>query len=110
MLLRAFPTCPFGNQLHYIPITMFPQGYPNGFQYQEFLYFFIIDFEATCDNDKNPHPQEIIEFPSIIVSSVTSQLEVCFQTYVRPTCNQLLSFFCKELTGIQQIQVGWGEA
>jgi ERI1 exoribonuclease 2 len=39
------------------------------------------------------------------VSSVTGQLEACFQTYVRPTCNQLLSDFCKDLTGIQQIQV-----
>ncbi|KAI5436845.1 hypothetical protein KIW84_023101 [Lathyrus oleraceus] len=31
-------------------------------------------------------------------------LEACFQTYVKPTCNQLLSDFCKDLTGIQQIQ------
>jgi ERI1 exoribonuclease 2 len=68
----------------------------------------VIDFEATCDKDKNPHPQEIIEFPSVIVSSVTGQLEACFQTYVRPTCNQLLSDFCKDLTGIQQIQVDRG--
>ncbi|KAJ4846290.1 hypothetical protein Tsubulata_008813, partial [Turnera subulata] len=30
---------------------------------------------------KNPHPQEIIEFPSVIVSSVIGQLEACFQTY-----------------------------
>ncbi|KAJ6704855.1 3'-5' EXONUCLEASE ERI1-RELATED [Salix purpurea] len=36
------------------------------------------------------------------------QLEACFQTYVRPTCNQLLSEFCKDLTGIQQIQVDRG--
>ncbi|KAK1353024.1 hypothetical protein POM88_052862 [Heracleum sosnowskyi] len=64
--------------------------------------------EATCDKAKNPHPQEIIEFPSVIVSSLTGQLEACFQTYVRPTCNQMLSEFCKDLTGIQQIQVDRG--
>ncbi|KAG6598660.1 ERI1 exoribonuclease 2, partial [Cucurbita argyrosperma subsp. sororia] len=75
---------------------------------QEFQYFVVIDFEATCDKDRNPHPQEIIEFPSVIVSSVTGQLEACFQTYVRPTCNQLLSDFCRDLTGIQQIQVDRG--
>ncbi|KAI3723776.1 hypothetical protein L2E82_35534 [Cichorium intybus] len=59
----------------------------------------------TSVHERNPHPQEIIEFPSIIVSSVTGQLEACFQTYVRPTCNKLLSDFCKDLTGIQQIQM-----
>ncbi|KAF2299283.1 hypothetical protein GH714_031271 [Hevea brasiliensis] len=40
--------------------------------------------------------------------SATGQLEACFETYVRPTCNQLLSDFCKDLTGIQQIQVDRG--
>ncbi|TKY68351.1 ERI1 exoribonuclease 2 [Spatholobus suberectus] len=98
---------PVENQLQCVPINMVAQGYPRE-QYQEFQYFVVIDFEATCDKDKNPHPQEIIEFPSVIVSSITGQLEACFQTYVRPTCNQLLSDFCKDLTGIQQIQVDRG--
>ncbi|KAL8529277.1 hypothetical protein ACS0TY_006633 [Phlomoides rotata] len=75
---------------------------------QDFQYFVVIDFEATCDKGKNPHPQEIIEFPSVIVNSITGQLEACFQTYVRPTCNQVLTDFCKDLTGIQQIQVDRG--
>lgn len=92
------------NRVQYAPF-MFPQSYPCDYQHQEFHYFVVIDFEATCDKERNPHPQEIIEFPSVIVSSVTGQLEACFQTYVRPTCNQLLSDFCKDLTGIQQIQV-----
>lgn len=99
---------PVDNQFQYVPMNMVAQGYPHE-QYQEFQYFVVIDFEATCDRDKNPHPQEIIEFPSVIVSSVTGQLEACFQTYVRPTCNQLLSDFCKDLTGIQQIQVCQGK-
>lgn len=96
------------NRVQYAPFNAFPQNYPSKYQYQEFHYFVVIDFEATCDKEKNPHPQEIIEFPSVIVSSVTGQLEACFQTYVRPTCNQLLSDFCKDLTGIQQIQVDRG--
>lgn len=96
------------NRVQYAPFSMFPQSYPCDYQHQEFHYFVVIDFEATCDKERNPHPQEIIEFPSVIVSSVTGQLEACFQTYVRPTCNQLLSDFCKDLTGIQQIQVDRG--
>ncbi|KAL5062204.1 hypothetical protein RYX36_023941 [Vicia faba] len=98
---------PVENPLQYVPINMLSQGYSRE-QFQEFQYFVVIDFEATCDKDKNPHPQEIIEFPSVIVSSVTGQLEACFQTYVKPTCNQLLTDFCKDLTGIQQIQVDRG--
>lgn len=93
------------NRFQYAPFSIFPQSYPYEYQYQDFHYFVVIDFEATCDKANNPHPQEIIEFPSVIVSSLTGQLEACFQTYVRPTCNQLLSEFCKDLTGIQQIQV-----
>ncbi|KAJ0808527.1 putative ribonuclease H-like superfamily, exonuclease, RNase T/DNA polymerase III [Helianthus annuus] len=89
----------------YAPFTLFP---PCDYQHQEFHYFVVIDFEATCDKERNPHPQEIIEFPSVIVSSFTGQLEACFQTYVRPTCNQLLTDFCKDLTGIQQFQVDRG--
>lgn len=99
---------PVDSRFQCAPFNMFPQGYPYEVQYQDFQYFVVIDFEATCDKVRNPHPQEIIEFPSVIVSSVTGQLEACFQTYVRPTCNQLLSDFCKDLTGIQQIQVDRG--
>ena len=96
---------PMDNQFLYAPFNTFSQVYPYEFQLQDFQYFVVIDFEATCDKGKNPHPQEIIEFPSVIVNSMTGQLEACFQTYVRPTCNQILSDFCKDLTGIQQIQV-----
>ncbi|XP_059652032.1 uncharacterized protein LOC132299440 isoform X2 [Cornus florida] len=103
-----FHPFPVDNRFQYAPFNMFPQNYPYEHQFQDFQYFVVIDFEATCDKEKNPHPQEIIEFPSVIVSSMTGQLEACFQTYVKPTCNQLLSDFCKDLTGIQQIQVDRG--
>ncbi|KAM3378448.1 3'-5' exoribonuclease 1 [Capsicum galapagoense] len=96
------------NHYHYSLLNMFPQNYQYDYRFQDFQYFVVIDFEATCDKEKNPHPQEIIEFPSVIVNSTTGQLEACFQTYVRPTCNHLLSDFCKDLTGIQQIQVDRG--
>ncbi|ESR39692.1 hypothetical protein CICLE_v10027527mg [Citrus x clementina] len=74
---------------------------------QDFDYFVVVDFEATCDK-KIPHPQEIIEFPSVIVSGVTGQITVCFQIYVRPTHNKLPTEFYKELTGIQQHQQHMG--
>ncbi|KAL9233595.1 hypothetical protein vseg_008570 [Gypsophila vaccaria] len=90
------------------PVQMVPQGYPPEYGFQEFQYFVVIDFEATCDREKNPHPQEIIEFPSVLVNSRTGQLEDCFQIYVRPSHNQLLTEFCKDLTGIQQSQVDKG--
>ena len=96
---------PVENQFQYAPINMFAGSYPHNLQYQEFRYFVVMDFEATCEKDRVPHPQEIIEFPSVIVNGVTGQLEACFRTYVRPTCNPLLSDYCKDLTGIQQIQV-----
>ncbi|XP_047310502.1 uncharacterized protein LOC124914071 [Impatiens glandulifera] len=107
-LQTPFYPFPAENHLHYAPYNIFPQNYPHDNWLQDFQYFVVIDFEATCDKAKNPHPQEIIEFPSVIVSSVTGQLEACFQTYVRPTCNQLLSDFCTDLTGIQQNQVDRG--
>lgn len=99
---------PIENQFQYVPFRMASstQIYKQEMNHlQEFQYFVVIDFEATCDRDRNPHPQEIIEFPSVLVNSTTGQLEDCFQIYVRPTYNQHLSDFCKELTGIQQNQV-----
>ncbi|KAK9274024.1 hypothetical protein L1049_018838 [Liquidambar formosana] len=99
---------PVDNRFQYVPFRMLSQSYPRDHQFQDLQYFVVIDFEATCDKEKKPHPQEIIEFPSVLVNSVTGQLEDFFQIYVRPTCNQLLSDFCKELTGIQQIQVDGG--
>ncbi|KAF6140435.1 hypothetical protein GIB67_030516 [Kingdonia uniflora] len=101
---------PLESRVQYLPpFRMFFQGcYPQEFQLQEFQYFVVIDFEATCDKDKNPHPQEIIEFPSVLVNSVNGQIEASFQTYVRPAFHQHLTDFCKELTGIQQIQVDRG--
>ncbi|XP_062196750.1 uncharacterized protein LOC133899718 [Phragmites australis] len=99
---------PIENRVQYLPFKMLPQGHPHDAQLQEFQYFVVIDFEATCDKVNNPFPQEIIEFPSVLVNSATGHLEASFQTYVRPTYHQFLTDFCKELTGIQQIQVDRG--
>lgn len=105
MALDSFQRNPFFPNYHFLlrqPNPFLPQ------KLQDFDYFIVVDFEATCDKNKAPHPQEIIEFPSVIVSGVTGQIAACFQTYVRPTHNNLLTEFCKELTGIQQHQVDSG--
>jgi inhibitor of KinA sporulation pathway (predicted exonuclease) len=77
---------------------------------QKFDYFVVLDFEATCDATKTPsYTQEIIEFPSVLISTSSSQPRVVstFQKYVKPIV-AVLSNFCTELTGIQQAQVDHG--
>jgi ERI1 exoribonuclease 2 len=101
------PSFPIEKRVQF-PFKMVSHGYHHDAQLQEFQYFVVIDFEATCDKENNPQPQEIIEFPSVLVNSATGQLEASFQTYVRPAYHQSLTDFCKELTGIQQIQVDRG--
>jgi len=75
---------------------------------QPFDYYCILDFEATCEENKKIYPQEIIEFPTILLNAKTLQIESEFHYYVKPTANPVLSPFCKELTGIQQDWVDKG--
>lgn len=72
---------------------------------QPFEYYVVLDFEATCDRGKAPEPQEIIEFPSVLLSGETFEVLDEFRSFVRPKYNRLLSPFCLELTGITQDQV-----
>eukprot|EP01105_Mastigella_eilhardi_P014418 TRINITY_DN3289_c0_g1_i1.p1 TRINITY_DN3289_c0_g1~~TRINITY_DN3289_c0_g1_i1.p1 ORF type:complete len:592 (+),score=140.92 TRINITY_DN3289_c0_g1_i1:156-1931(+) len=71
-------------------------------------YFIVLDFEATCDDNQTPHPQEIIEFPSVLVSAKTLQIESEFHRYIKPTVHPTLSPFCTALTGITQEMVDHG--
>ncbi|KAH9295344.1 hypothetical protein KI387_038932, partial [Taxus chinensis] len=91
-----------------VPYKMYPQGNTQEMQIQDFQYFVVIDFEATCDAGIHITPQEIIEFPSVLVNAVTGRLEGHFQTYIRPVYHPVLTDFCRELTGIQQSQVSGG--
>ena len=71
---------------------------------QIFDYFIIIDFESTCwENKENqPHKNEIIEFPAVLMNAVNGEIEDTFHHYVMPTKGWNLSDFCKKLTGISQ--------
>lgn len=70
-------------------------------------YFCVLDFEATC-NDKRPKPspQEIIEFPVVLLNIKTGEVDDIFHYYIRPDLHPELSSFCTELTGITQEMVG----
>nr|XP_034583006.1 ERI1 exoribonuclease 3-like [Setaria viridis] len=78
------------------------------FRKQEFDYFVMVDFEATCEKDVRVYPQEIIEFPAVLVDAATGDLVFSFRTYVKPRHHPRLTAFCSELTGIQQEQVDGG--
>jgi hypothetical protein len=73
---------------------------------QDFDYVVVIDFEATCAKDMNAlKPQEIIEFPAVIVDCRRLTLGDSFHTYVKPVHHPILTEFCTSLTGISQEQV-----
>lgn len=69
------------------------------------MRFVVIDFEATCDEPYNPDPQEIIEFPAVVVAPGESADGAEFHTYVRPVAHPRLTPFCARLTGISQTAV-----
>lgn len=76
----------------------------------EIDYYCVIDFEATCLNNVKINPQEIIEFPAVMINArtmntVESELGIgngVYHSYVKPIHHPILSQFCTELTGIEQ--------
>ncbi|KAJ3228685.1 hypothetical protein HDU81_005995 [Chytriomyces hyalinus] len=71
---------------------------------QQFRYLAVLDFEATCDDKVNLSPQEIIEFPTVVIDTAQPLFPVVkeFHSYVKPTFHPTLTPFCTSLTGIQQ--------
>lgn len=66
----------------------------------------VLDFEATCQPGGAPQPQEIIEFPSVLVSLRDRVVvEDVFSSFVRPVHHPQLSEFCTALTTIRQQDV-----
>ncbi len=65
----------------------------------------VLDFEATCDEDNPPLPQEIIEFPSVLLDGETLEVIDEFESFVRPIHHPTLTTFCTELTSIEQKDV-----
>lgn len=72
---------------------------------EEDIFLAVLDFEATCDNKGQLTPQEIIEFPVVLVNASKGQTIDVFHSYCRPTAHPKLTKFCMDLTGISQAQV-----
>jgi inhibitor of KinA sporulation pathway (predicted exonuclease) len=69
----------------------------------ELEYLLVLDFEATCVEDKKIEPcPEIIEFPVVVVHARTGKTLDRFHLYVKPRFNPQLTPFCTQLTGITQ--------
>ncbi|CAE1319983.1 ERI2 [Acanthosepion pharaonis] len=75
---------------------------------QIFQYIIVLDFESTCWHDTKLIPQEIIEFPAVLMNTSNGKIESEFHYYVQPQEKPVLSDFCCELTGISQKQVDDG--
>ncbi len=71
----------------------------------EYAFAVIVDFEATCDDRDQPRPQEIIEFPSVLISLGSLEIVDEFQSFVRPRHHPVLTEFCRNLTSISQSDV-----
>jgi len=69
--------------------------------------FLVIDFEATCSDDRNfPRDEmEIIEIGAVLQDRDSLEIVSEFQTFVRPVRHPELTPFCRELTSIQQSDV-----
>jgi inhibitor of KinA sporulation pathway (predicted exonuclease) len=72
-------------------------------------YLCVVDFEATCDDKcPKPIPQEILEFPAVLLNVDTGEVDDVFNYYIQPDLHPNLSKFCTELTGITQDMVNSG--
>lgn len=73
-------------------------------------FIMVLDFEATCEHNKQIKPQEIIEFPLVVVDINKKQIipNEWIQVYIKPIFHPILSPFCTELTGITQVMVDQG--
>ncbi|KAK9768385.1 hypothetical protein K7432_001045 [Basidiobolus ranarum] len=86
------------------PFLIHPEKYLKN--YQPYDYYLCFDVEATCERGKfMEFPNEIIEFPVVLLDGATFRVVDEFHAYVRPTKNPVLSQFCIELTGISQCVV-----
>lgn len=71
-------------------------------------FLLVLDFEATCSEDRSFKPQEIIEFPVVCVEAATGKIVWEVHSYVKPVVNPKLTPFCTQLTGITQAMVDAG--
>lgn len=68
-------------------------------------YLLVLDFEATCGGTIRGGEFEIIEFPTLLYNLNTNSVQAQFHEYVKPVGHPVLTEFCTELTGIEQVCV-----
>jgi inhibitor of KinA sporulation pathway (predicted exonuclease) len=68
-------------------------------------YWLVMDFEATCEDGERRWPNEIIEWPCVLVDAETKATVDEFRSFVRPTERPSLTPFCTRLTSITQADV-----
>lgn len=68
-------------------------------------YWLVMDFEATCEDKRRDWPNEIIEFPAIMIRASDGKTLGEFESFVKPTENPVLTSFCTSLTSIRQSDV-----
>lgn len=81
------------------------QRFPGENVVPEYTHAIIVDFEATCDDHDQPRPQEIVEFPSVLISLKSLETVDEFRSFVRPHHHSVLTEFCKEFISITQDDV-----
>jgi len=86
----------------FLKIMSRPVGQPKA---QKFEYFLVMDFEANCQQGLRLDPQEVIEFPCLLVRASDFTVQDQFHEYIRPVGIPNLTHFCTELTGITQDMV-----
>ena len=78
------------------------------FEKQLFDFMIVIDFECTCERDVREYPNEIIEFPAVLIDIRNGGKILkakSFRSYAKPWRNPELTMFCTQLTGIEQRHV-----
>lgn len=68
--------------------------------------YVIVDLEATCWEGSSVENMEIIEIGAVFLGGDPPRPKSDFQQFVRPATNPILTDFCKDLTGIEQRQIG----
>ena len=59
--------------------------------------YLVLDFEATCIKGAHIQPQEIIEFPVLLLKGEDLHEADRFHRYVRPVHHPYLSSFCTQV-------------
>ena len=67
-------------------------------------YLCVLDFEAVCEDGVRLSPQEIIEWPTVLLDVRTRSVVAEFHTYVKPEVHPVTPF-CTQLTGITPAMV-----